>query len=78
MRPKPEMIAGKFHAEITLIPPPGFRGDMDNRIKVLLDFAQHMRLIENDNLCQGIHVTYGDRKNQSIGARVVLRAMAGD
>lgn len=75
MKPKPEMIVGPFSAVITLIPP-NRRGDMDNRIKVLLDFAQHMRLIENDRLCQSIRVLYGI-KNQPIGARLVLTAMGG-
>ncbi len=71
MRPKPEMIVGPFSATITLIPP-NRRGDMDNRIKVLLDFAQHMRLVENDKLCRDIRVQYGI-KNQAVGARLVLK-----
>jgi Holliday junction resolvase RusA-like endonuclease len=71
MRPKPEMIVGPFRVEITLIPPDR-RGDMDNRIKVLLDFAQKMRLVENDRLCQGIGVLYG---KGDIGARLVLTGL---
>lgn len=76
-RPKPEMVVGPFSATITLIPPKGFRGDIDNRVKVLLDLAQKLRLIENDRLCQRLDVSYGDPKTQPVGARLCLLSTLG-
>ena len=45
-------------------------GDIDNRIKYLLDYLQYLRVFENDSLCRFMTVGYG---NVPDGCRVRLR-----
>jgi Holliday junction resolvase RusA-like endonuclease len=45
--------------------------DIDNRIKYLLDYLEHLRLFENDQNCRSLTVNYG---NIPDGCRVRLRA----
>jgi Holliday junction resolvase RusA-like endonuclease len=48
-------IKGSFSVELALCPPKGHpRGDLDNRIKAVLDFLQQATVIENDKHCQMI------------------------
>lgn len=44
--------------------------DIDNRIKVLLDLAEKMGLVENDHLCRHLEISYGEGK---AGATLELR-----
>src|SRR5690242_1389792 len=57
---KHQQIKGKFSATIILNPPDKRKSDIDNRVKVLLDLAQKANLIENDNLCRLLIVSYGE------------------
>ena len=45
-------------------------GDIDNRVKYLLDYLQYLRLFEDDSLCRAMTVGYG---NVPDGCRVRLR-----
>lgn len=48
-------IVGPFSADLALCPPKGHpRGDLDNRIKAVLDFLQQTTVISNDKHCQMI------------------------
>lgn len=44
-------------------------GDIDNRIKILLDYLQRIELVENDRHCRHLTVCYGDAPE---GCRVRL------
>lgn len=46
------------------------RGDLDNRIKALLDYCEHLRVIENDGKCDGITANWG---RVPAGCRLTLR-----
>lgn len=63
-------IKGQFNARITLDETRPRRGDLDNRIKPILDFLQRVGLIENDSLLKALSVTWGDAD----GVRVELSA----
>lgn len=69
---KHQQIKGEFSATIVLIPPDKRPIDIDNRVKVLLDLAERMQLIENDNLCRLLVVVYGEG---DIGAKLTLASM---
>jgi Holliday junction resolvase RusA-like endonuclease len=46
-------VVGPFSIDIALCPPKGHpRGDLDNRIKAVLDFLQASTVISNDKHCQ--------------------------
>jgi Holliday junction resolvase RusA-like endonuclease len=45
------------------------RGDLDNRIKPLMDYLQRIELIQNDRLCEKLMATWGE----SMGVKVRLR-----
>jgi crossover junction endodeoxyribonuclease RusA len=62
-------IHGAFSAEVTLSRAHG-RGDIDNRIKPLLDYAQSRDIIRNDSDCQRVTAEWGDAEH---GCRLTLR-----
>jgi Holliday junction resolvase RusA-like endonuclease len=61
-------IDGPFAAHITLSQK--VRGDVDNRIKGLLDFLQSREIIRNDSDCQRLTVERGEAE---AGCRLTLR-----
>jgi Holliday junction resolvase RusA-like endonuclease len=67
-------ILGKFTAEILLNETMG-RGDADNRIKALLDWAQSRELILNDRHCRRITVEWTSHGCPE-GCRLTLRELA--
>lgn len=67
-------IEGEFSATIVLNPPDKRKIDADNRVKVLLDLAEKTGLIENDNLCRLLIVSYGEGKPMGM-ARLTLSPM---
>lgn len=67
-------IEGEFSASIVLNPPDKRKIDVDNRVKVLLDLAERSGLIENDNLCRLLVVSYGENKEFGM-ARLTLSPM---
>jgi Holliday junction resolvase RusA-like endonuclease len=68
------MIRGKFSAEILLNETMG-RGDADNRVKALLDWAQSRELIENDKYCRRVTIEWASHGCPE-GCRLTLRALA--
>jgi Holliday junction resolvase RusA-like endonuclease len=67
-RPK-KRIEGPFEAHVTLSRK--VRGDVDNRVKAVLDFLQSREIIRNDSDCQRLTVERGDA---AAGCRLVLRS----
>lgn len=63
-------IQGKFEAEIIL---KRINGDLDNRAKGLLDWAQSRELIADDGLCEKLTMQWGDAPH---GCLLILRAVA--
>jgi Holliday junction resolvase RusA-like endonuclease len=61
-------IEGPFTAHITLSQK--VRGDIDNRIKGLLDFLQSREIIRNDSDCQRVTAEWGEAE---AGCRLTLR-----
>lgn len=48
------------------------RGDLDNRIKAVLDWAQSRELILNDKHCERLSAEWGDAPH---GCRLILRSL---
>lgn len=69
------LITGTFSADIKLNRQFAARGDLDNRIKPILDGAQLLGLIANDKHCQRITVEWVDAANAPAGCRLILREM---
>ena len=63
-------VPGRFRASFTLNESQPHRGDLDNRIKAVLDVLQRLGLIENDRLCVKFDVEWGLVN----GCRVTLEA----
>jgi Holliday junction resolvase RusA-like endonuclease len=61
-------IGGLFAAHVTLSQK--VRGDIDNRIKGLLDFLQSREIIRNDSDCKRLVVERGEA---AAGCRLMLR-----
>jgi len=66
-------IAGPFAAIIQLARNAG-RGDLDNRAKCVLDWAQSRALIVDDKHCQLLIIEWTDREFAPDGCRLSLRA----
>lgn len=73
---KHQQIKGEFSASIILNPPDRRRHDIDNRVKVLLDLAQKINLIEDDHYCRLLIVSYGEAEAAPLGAKLILTPMA--
>ena len=67
-------ISGSFEAYIALNVDRG-RGDIDNRIKAVMDWAQSRSLIANDKHCRRLTVEWVDHANAPDGCRLTLREM---
>jgi Holliday junction resolvase RusA-like endonuclease len=63
-------INGPFEVHISL--KAGTRGDLDNRIKPLLDWAQSREIIDNDKDCQRL---VAERKKEEAECIFVLRRL---
>lgn len=67
-------IVGPFSVDIALCPPKGHpRGDLDNRIKAVLDFLQAATIISNDKHCQMICAHWALEGGAPEGCRVVVK-----
>ena len=66
-------IPGPFTAQI-IIKRTNKNRDIDNTIKVILDFAQRINLIANDKFCEKLTAEYGECPD---GARLILTDMEG-
>ena len=70
-------LRGHFIAELDLCPPKGHqRGDIDNRIKAVLDYLQRVEVIANDKHCQRIVAQWVEPEHAPRGARVTVRPCA--
>jgi Holliday junction resolvase RusA-like endonuclease len=68
-------ITGRFTAEIILDANERRRsGDLDNRVKAVLDWCQSRELIRNDRDCDDLHAYWGKAPH---GCRVIIEAAAG-
>lgn len=64
-------IVGTFEARIVI---QRTRGDLDNRVKGILDYLQSRGVIADDKYCERITVEWGDAP---AGARVTIKACEG-
>lgn len=73
-----QKITGAFHIEIALCPTAQGhpRGDLDNRIKAVLDYLQRVEIIHNDKHCQRLLAEWVDRAGAPNGCRVKVRPCA--
>jgi crossover junction endodeoxyribonuclease RusA len=71
-------ITGAFHIDISLCPTSQGhpRGDLDNRIKAVLDYLQRVEIIANDKNCQRLLAEWVDLSRAPHGCRVALRPLA--
>ena len=67
-----EMIRGHFTALIE-IKPTSIRCDLDNRIKAVLDYAQRIALISNDQNCMEITAKWSEEA--IAGCRLTIRSI---
>ena len=65
-----KQIKGKFEVAIVV---ERCRGDLDNRLKGVLDWLQSRGVIENDKFCEGIVMVWGDATTAPHGCRVTVR-----
>lgn len=65
-----KQLNGPFEALIIL---KRQRGDLDNRVKGVLDWAQSRNLIADDKHCERLTVTWGEAP---YGCRLILRGVA--
>lgn len=69
-------ILGHFEAQILLNRTAG-HGDLDNRIKAVLDWTQSRDIIVEDRHCQRLRVEWCDHTEAPKGCRVTLRSLHG-
>lgn len=66
-------IVGAFAATIALAPPVKHpRGDLDNRIKAVLDFLQQSSIVKNDRDCEALSVFWASQEAAPLGCRVTV------
>lgn len=70
-----ETITGPFDAEIVIDKAANGKADPQNRVEAIFDYAQRLRLVENDKNLRNHQVTLGV---DPVGCRVTLRPVAGD
>lgn len=69
-------LTGDFAAQIDLCPPKGHvRGDLDNRIKAVLDFLQRATIVANDKHCQRVLAQWVKPEEAPHGCRVTVKPM---
>jgi Holliday junction resolvase RusA-like endonuclease len=66
-------IIGHFEAHILLDRDAG-HGDLDNRIKAVLDWTQSRDIILDDKDCQSLRIEWCDHDQAPQGCRVILRS----
>lgn len=67
-------VAGAFEIEIDLCCPTKYpRGDLDNRVKAVLDYLQRAEIIANDKHCERLVVQWVEQERAPHGCRVTLR-----
>lgn len=70
-------IRAEFEASILVCPPEGGqRGDLDNRIKAVLDWLQRVGIVANDKHCQRLMIEWTEPERAPRGCRVTIRPLA--
>lgn len=72
---KTRIIIGSFEAYI-IFDHKKRRGDLDNYVKVVLDWAQSRNMIANDKFCEKLTVEWGATDCAPKGCRLTLRELA--
>lgn len=67
-------IDGPFEAHIALDVTAG-AGDLDNRVKAVLDWAQSREMVKNDRDCRRLTVEWVEHVNAPEGCRLTLREL---
>jgi crossover junction endodeoxyribonuclease RusA len=57
---KGKKITGEYTLEIVAVKPDKRRRDLGNLEKAISDLLQHVKIIEDDYLCQEIHLRWAD------------------
>lgn len=71
---KEKSIKGYYTLEIIINAPDGRRRDLGNYEKVVSDFLESSHIIDNDCLCQDLHLAWGAKEDAPLGVRVVIDA----
>src|SRR5215831_2819595 len=68
-------MPGYFMAEIHLSTSAG-KGDIDNRVKAVLDWAQSRALVQDDKLCRRLTIEWVIPDQAPAGCKLILRSLA--
>lgn len=70
-------VCGAFEADIVVCAPDkGARGDIDNRIKAVLDWTQRVGVVLDDKHCRRLTIEWVERFRAPYGCRITVRACA--
>lgn len=72
---KIKSIKGHYALKIILNPPDKRLRDLGNYDKGLSDFLQTHGIVENDHLCQDLHIVWGSTDGAPLGARLILTSV---
>jgi crossover junction endodeoxyribonuclease RusA len=65
-------IDGYYTLKIVISRSLGRRRDIGNFEKGISDLLQALRIIENDNLCEELHLVRGDETDAPLGTRIFI------
>ena len=71
---QPRKIEGNFKAVLILAKRKSGKGDLDNFIKCVLDFAVNHQLVSDDCYCQALYVRWGTEQEAPMGCRLTLKS----
>ena len=71
---QPRKIEGNFKAVLILAKRKSGKGDLDNFIKCVLDFAVNHQLVSDDRLCRALYVRWGTEQEAPMGCRLTLKS----
>jgi Holliday junction resolvase RusA-like endonuclease len=71
---QPRKIEGNFKAVLILAERKSGKGDLDNFVKCVLDFAVKHQLVSDDRLCRALYVRWGTEAEAPMGCRLTLKS----
>jgi Holliday junction resolvase RusA-like endonuclease len=71
---QPRQIDGNFKAVLILADRKSGKGDLDNFIKCVLDFAVNHQLVRDDRFCKALYVRWGTKEEAPRGCVLILKA----
>jgi Holliday junction resolvase RusA-like endonuclease len=71
---QPRKIEGNFKAVLILAERKSGKGDLDNFVKCVLDFAVKHQLVSDDRLCRALYVRWGTDQEAPMGCRLTLKS----